>query len=135
MQANSPNHIQFQKYKEHFVVAYLIKTFIRTDLKFPNRYFSRRILSSRLVMAKKCTKKVCCTCKIVVLSIKPIPFCTVFQLPLQSLDLIRSPITWERRRAFLIVLNLTHNHFTHLQLMNLPLLLSRKKECNWWILA
>ena len=65
MQANSPNHIQVQKYKENFVIAYFIKTFMKLEI----RYFSRRILSSRLVMAKKCTKKVCCirTCKIVVL--------------------------------------------------------------------
>ena len=64
MQANSPNHIQVQKYKENFVVAYFIKTSV---MKLEIRYFSRRILSSRLVMPKKCTKKVCSTCKIVVL--------------------------------------------------------------------
>ena len=49
MQANSPNNIQVQKYKENVVVAYLMKLEIW--------YFLRCSRSGRVVMAKKCTKK------------------------------------------------------------------------------
>lgn len=73
MQANSPNHIQVQKYKENFVVAYFIKTSV---MKLEIRYFSRRILSSRLGWQRNVPKKYAVRAKLLFCSIKPIPFYT-----------------------------------------------------------
>ena len=58
-------HIQVQKEKDNFILACLCP---------PHYPFLRR---SRAVTSKKFTKRVCCTCKFVVLLIKPIAFIDV----------------------------------------------------------
>ena len=84
MQANSPNYIQVQKYKENVVVAYLMKLEIW--------YFSRCSRSGRVVMAKKCTKKYAVRAKLLLCSIKPIPFIrSSVAVDVRSLDL-KGPI-------------------------------------------
>ena len=50
---------------------------------------------SRAMTAKKCTKKAWCTCKVVVLLIKPIPFLP-FSLPSAS-SLLKLPIVIDRK--------------------------------------
>ena len=79
--------VQEKKRKLLSCVPVLDKTWIQA--------FSR---CSRATTAKKCTKKVWCTCKVVVLLIKPIAFLP-FSLPSTS-SLLKLPIIPRRRPLF-----------------------------------
>ena len=79
--------VQEKKRKLLSCVPVLDKTWIQA--------FSR---CSRATMAKKCTKKAWCTCKVVVLLIKPIAFLP-FSLPSAS-SLLKLPIDTTTRPPF-----------------------------------
>ena len=100
MWANPPEaefQVTISKLRKRYKISSLL---VYVLLKTRNKAFPRRC---RVKTRKKCTKKVWCTCEVVVLLIKPFVFFT-FSLPSASLDL-KSPycfstgtwLKWEMR--------------------------------------